>query len=273
MLLSLLVAAVWQDVQIGVVYTKPANVSVSMDIYKPTSNKASGAAVVLIHGGAWIGGERALMAPFAKILAEEGFLAATISYRLAPKHKWPAMLDDAQTAVRYLRTNAAQLGINPNRIGAAGVSAGGHLSLLLGSMETRDKQATEHTGVSSKVAAVFDIFGPSDFSQDHPASYDMLFHIVLGKPREQAADLIREASPVTHVTSSSAPTFIMHGLADTMVNPNQSRLIHERLRKAGVSSELHMIDGMAHDIDPNNAKVKDVVKRAIAWLRLKLTAQ
>ncbi|MFY9234434.1 MAG: alpha/beta hydrolase [Fimbriimonadaceae bacterium] len=268
--------------ELDVTYSKVAGEELKMDIYRPPSGPvAVGIAgqpagtnaklpvVLVIHGGAWISGTRKDMTQMAQELAKRGVVAATISYRLAPKHKWPAMLDDVQTAVRFLRANAAKYGIDPKKVGAAGASAGGHLSVFLGVTDTRDKNPVEYPGFSSKVKAVFDIFGPTDLTNrvDFPpnAMMNMLSLQVFGKKFEDAGEIARSASPLFLVTSDDAPTFILQGLADPLVNPNQSRVLEKKLKEVGVRCDSAYVEGMPHGLPLEQDKVKAAVEKAVKW--------
>jgi acetyl esterase/lipase len=254
----------------SVVYSRPAGTDLRMDIYRPSSASSPTAAVLLIHGGAWMTGDRTQMATLGEAIAREGMLAATIDYRLAPTHLWPAMLDDAQTAVRYLRSKAKELNIDPNRIGAAGASAGGQMALLLGSLETRDPKTAEYPAFSSRVGAVLDIFGPADMSRDFPPEFDVLCLYLLGKPKDQAADEIKALSPMTHVTRSSAPTFILHGKMDRLVPYGQSERLAAKLKSLGVHTEIVLIEKMGHEVDVRRPGVLSAFKRGIAFLKANL---
>lgn len=257
-------------VDLDVTYSRPTGFELKMDIYKPEATVATKAAVVLMHGGAWIGGDKRDMKPLAEAFAKQGVLAACVQYRLAPKTRWPGFYDDAQTAVRYLRENSGSLGIDPNRIGSCGASAGGHLALLLGFTDTRDLKSTEYVKHSSRVAAVFDIFGPTDMSRDYPPSYDMLFTAVLGKPKTQAVDEIKAASPVNFLNKLSAPVFIVHGTADPVVPIAQSRWLEEKLKLNGTLVVSRYIDGMKHEIPSANADVMKAMVEGVAWMKMQL---
>lgn len=254
-------------VETDVVYAKVAGVDLMMDVYHPEVKSAGkSAAVVVIHGGAWMGGRRQDMAELCQAIAKKGMLAATVQYRLAPKFKWPAMQDDTQTAVRYLRSNAEKYGIDPNRIGATGASAGGHLSLLLGSTETRDANAEHFKGVSSRVRAVLNLFGPTDMANDYPPQMDLLFMQVLGKPKAQAAEEIRQASPVSHITKGTAPVFTIHGSADPLVPVMQVKRLDDALKAAGVSHVQHVIEGMGHEIAKSKPEAMKAMEAGLDWL-------
>lgn len=250
-----------------VTYAKLADVELKMDIYhpEPAPIKPTGA-VVVIHGGGWMGGKRQDMDRLCQEIAKRGLLAATVQYRLAPKYKWPAMLDDVQTAVRFLRTNATKYHIDPKRIGAGGASAGGHLSLLLGSMETFDSKPAHFPGVSSKVGAVFNIFGPTDLSQDFAPGWEMLFTAVTGKPKSEIPETVKQFSPVTHITKLSAPVFTVHGSKDPLVPVIQSKRLEDALKAVGVSCTTRVIEGMGHEVAMTNPDCVKAMEEGLGWL-------
>jgi len=273
--LAILALGLGPKVDMDVVYAKVGDTELKMDLHHPVSpGVGKSPAVVVIHGGAWMAGARKDIESLAKAFAEEGFLAANVSYRLAPKHKWPAMLDDVQTAVRYLRHHAGKLKIDPKMIAATGASAGGHLSLFLGFTDTREANPKEFPKESSRVQAVLDLFGPTDMSQDYPKSADILYSIVLGKPRDQAAAEIKAASPLNFVDAKSAPVYIIQGLNDAVVPSVQSVRLSEKLKKTGVVYESVMIDGFGHGPSSGtpeaNAKFESSVKAGIQFVKKNL---
>lgn len=254
-------------VEPDVVYAKVSGVDLMMDLYRPEvpSAKPTGA-VVVIHGGGWMGGNRKQMSELCDLLAKKGLFAATVQYRLAPAFRWPAMLDDVQTAVRYLRTNAAKYNIDPNRIGATGASAGGHLSLMLGFTDTRDLKTTLFPKESSHVAAVLNLFGPTDMSQDYPPFLDSMFETVLGKKKADAAAEIKAASPVTWVSDHSAPVFTIHGDKDPLVPIIQSKRLDDALKAHGIFHERRIVKGLGHEIAKTNADCMKAMDDGINWL-------
>src|SRR5690348_14413320 len=128
-----------QTVEKDIVFSKVAGTELKMDIYQPAVSGKNRPVAIVIHGGGWSGGDKTQLAEMGRVFARNGFVSGNISYRLSPKFKWPAMIDDAQTAVRYMRANATKYGIDKKRFVAAGASAGGHLSLFLGFADTLDK--------------------------------------------------------------------------------------------------------------------------------------
>jgi acetyl esterase/lipase len=150
--------------QKDVVYGHAEGVDLKLDLGKPPAGGPPVPALVFIHGGAWQVGSKDTFEPLVRQFADNGYVTASVEYRLAPAHKWPAQIEDVKCAVRYLRAHAKELNIIPDKIGAAGDSAGGHLSLLLGLMDPKD--GLEGTGgnpeQSSKVQAVVNFYGPTD---------------------------------------------------------------------------------------------------------------
>lgn len=277
MMLATLFALLTFGVEMDVVYSRPGGEELKMDLHRPAdAGDKVLPCVVVIHGGSWVAGQRRDMDQLSRVFASKGVMAANISYRLAkaPKfHRWPAMLDDAQTAVRFLRENAPKYKIDPDRIGAAGASAGAHLSLFLGSRDTRDPKPAEYRGPSSRVMAVLDLFGPTDMTQDYPrnVAIDFLFQTVLGKPRDQAQKEIEDASPIRFMDAKSAPVFIVQGLADTLVVPNQSRMLETKLKELGIVVESRYVEGMGHGGDLADPPTAAAYEAGVDWLVKRLS--
>ena len=185
-------------------------------------------AVVCIHGGGFRAGTRQGYDGLIKKLAENGYVAVTVTYRLAPKYQFPAAVYDVKAAVRWLRANAAKYHVDPDRIGATGGSAGGHLAQFLG--VTADQKQFEGDGgnpdQSSRVACVVNFYGPSDFTQSYGKSVDAaeVLPLFLGGNLEQARQRHIVASPLYWVTPNAAPTLCIHGTKDNYVAFEQARL-------------------------------------------------
>jgi len=203
--------------------------------------------------GGWLAGDKdpCLIARFAL----RGYAIASIEYRLSGEARWPAQIHDCKAAVRWLRAHAAEHGLDPERIGAWGASAGGHLACLLGTASDPrlegDEGGEDERGVSSRVACVCSFFPITDLptldvdpDQDGRISFAM--KRLLGGPVAEHLDLAREASPLTHAGAGDAPTLLFHGDADRVVPIAQSRLLDARLREAGVPCELIEIEGLGH---------------------------
>jgi acetyl esterase/lipase len=238
-----------------------------LDLFLPKDDgKSLRPAVIVIHGGAWRGGDKKDMRILAESLAQRGYVVAVINYRLAPKWNYPAQLDDCQRAVRWLRKNAKEFRVDPKRFGAAGASAGGHLALLLGTREVRDDSDPELKGISSKVQCVLSICGPTDLTDKRyaQAARDSELGKILiefiGKPYDEAPEIWKEASPIYHVSPDDAPTFIIHGDRDSIVPFEQSVRFAEALKKVGVEVQLVAIKGMDHG--PTTPEQQDELMKA-----------
>lgn len=262
-----LVALSLLNADMDVVFASPEGFDLKMDIYRPVEVKPGTPAVVVLHGGAWVIGKRQDMAVMARTLANEGYIAATVSYRLAPIFKWPSMIDDAQCAVRYLRANSQRLNIDPDRIGAVGASAGAHLALLLGTRDTRDTKSTSYPGYSSRVKAVVNLFGPTDVTVDFLKQFDSMAPVLFGKERGQLTKELVDFSPINHLSADDAPIFIFHGKADTVVPVKQSERLEAKCKELGVPVEAVYLDGVGHEVPTANPEVQDALRRGLAFLK------
>jgi len=228
----------------------PADPQQVMDIVRPRDTGQARPAVVCIHGGGFRAGSRKGYLAQCVRLAQRGYVAATVDYRLAPAAPFPAAVHDVKAAVRYLRANAARLGLDPARIGVTGGSAGGHLALFLGL--TGGMPQFEGDGPnraqSSRVSCVVDYYGPSDFTKSYGKSVDAaeVLPLFLGGDLNHARLTHIQASPLNWVTPDAAPTLAIQGTKDRYVAYEQSVWIIDRLLAAGVDAELETIDGADH---------------------------
>lgn len=209
--------------------------------------------IVWIHGGGWRGGSKESGIRRLLPFAQRGFLCASIEYRLSGEAKFPAQIEDCKCAIRFLRAKAKEFHLDPDRIGVWGSSAGGHLAALLGT--SGDVKELEGDGgwgeQSSRVQAVCDWFGPSDFINYHVggrinAHADSVVAQLLGGPVPEQKELAVKAAPITYVTKDDPPFLIMHGDKDPLVPLRQSELLRDALRKAGIETTLHVVAGAGH---------------------------
>lgn len=234
-------------VQTNVQYGTASNIPLLMDIYEPAAHTAA-PCIVLIHGGGWVEGDKAQYISMGKGLAADGFVAASIDYRMLPKFPYPAALDDSQLAVRFLRANASKYGINPSEMGALGDSAGGYLVALLGLRDTRDTTAPLQN-YSSKVQAVVDFYGPSDFTvpaKDISPLGVMLVNNFLNSTQAKDPALFKSSSPITYVSKGAPPFLILQGTADTLVPFSQSSELYNALKAVGADVTLFGVYGAQH---------------------------
>ena len=259
LLLSLHVGRAQNAPQLDVPYgTDPEQ---KLDVYRPANAQGKLPAIVFVHGGGWAAGNKRDFGGLAAGAANAGFVAFSVEYRLAKadKNKYPAQLDDVQRAVRWIRANADKYGVDADHLGAFGASAGGHLVAFLGTRDTRDNSDAALAQYSSRVQAVVDLFGPTDFKSDKPVS-EVGKSIVLnfiGKTPEEAPEMYKDASPLYFVDKKSAPTLIFHGTADPLVPIDQSQVFYDALQKAGIASEFVKFEGEGHGfrLPENNVRV------------------
>ena len=216
-----------------------------VDVYEPANRGTEvHPAVVLLHGGGWTSFDKSNMRTMGQFLARFGFVGFAVDYRLfqGKENRWPAQLDDVQRAVRWVRANAAKYGVNSERIGAFGHSAGAQLAALLGMEDTRDNSDAALAKYSSRVQAVVEVSGPTDFTTDHDADGDAFLAHFLGASFSKDPDAWREASPVFHVSKGDAPFLIVHGTQDQDVRISQGQELFQKLQAAGVPVSLIKVE-------------------------------
>jgi acetyl esterase/lipase len=195
-------------------------------------------------------GSKAQLGPGADELVKRGYIVASLDYRLAPAHPWPAQLSDVKRAVRYLCANADRYGIDTRRIGLWGGSSGGHLVSLLGLTGIQADGAAQ----VKRVNAVVDFCGPSDLlAPGFPEPLRRMMEAVF-PPGPQRNQMLRDASPVEYVTPDAPPFLIIHGEYDNLVPLAQARLLYQRLKSAGVPVELVIISNAGHRFQPVNGE-------------------
>ncbi|MBY0526427.1 MAG: alpha/beta hydrolase [Gemmataceae bacterium] len=241
-------------IETGVVYGHANGQELTLDLAMPLSGGPFPALVTIPGGGwEWIA-QPDSMHILDEMLAEHGFAAAELSYRLAPKDKYPAQIEDCKAAVRWLRANAAKYNIDPERIGALGFSSGAQLACLLGVTNPSDGLEGEgvHPEQSSRVDAVVSFFGPTDFTlQSWRDRYEKrLMLSVLGGTFAMHPELYERASPVYYVRPGMPPHLFFHGTADDIVPIEHSRLLATRLQAVGASARLVEVPGQGHGAWP-----------------------
>ena len=241
---------------VDVTYCAPDETTLAMDLYFPDVDPGVRVPVALFfHGGGWLVGTEdpqgslwfsALREP----LVERGFLVASAEYRLAPRHRWPAPIEDAKCAVRFLRSRTSAYGLDPEGIVAWGSSAGAHLAALLGTTEDGEFEGDGgHAGHSSRVGAVVDLWGPADLTDRRgwPLGTGAAFRAVFGTD-DPGSPILAEASPVTHADPGDPPFLIVHGVDDDIVPVEQSIALREVLSSVGVDVELVVVDNAGHGL-------------------------
>ena len=250
-------------VENNVEYSNPDNQHLQLNLARPSEGNGPFPAVLCIHGGGFRAGTRDGYDGLIRQLAERGYVAVTVTYRLAPKYQFPAAVYDVKAAVRWLRANAGKYHIDPDRIGVTGGSAGGHLAQFLG--VTSDVKMFEGDGgnldQSSKVTCVVNQYGPSDFTKSYGKSVDAaeVLPLFLGGNLETARQKHILSSPLYWVTPNAAPTRILHGTEDNYVAFEQATWMYEKLKAAGVEAELVPFEGSKHGFGGETAKRADTL--------------
>jgi len=233
-----------------VVFARADGVPLRYDHYRPRRVAGPAPAVVFVHGGAWVHGDPSQAAGHALHLARRGIATVSISYRLAPAHRFPAPLDDVRHGLRHVRARAAELGIDPERIALMGLSAGAHLAMLAhlarALPELEPELPRELRDVSEKVRAVIVHYGPYDMARRRPFLDGLDAIAELLGPRLDDATWVRLASPVHHAAHATAPVLLIHGTADAVVSFRESVRMHAALEAAGRAAELLLLEGVPH---------------------------
>ena len=247
-------------------YSNPDGQHLQLNMARPKSGAGPFPAVVCIHGGGFRAGSRESFNKVCLRLASRGYVAVTVTYRLAPKYQFPAAVYDVKAAVRWMRANSKKYKVDPNRIGTTGGSAGGHLAQFLA--VTGGVQKFEGTGGnakhSSRVACVVNFFGPSDFTKSYGASVDAaeVLPLFLGGNLQQQRRRHIVSSPLYWVTPDAAPTLCIHGTKDRYVAHEQAVWLIDRLKASSVEARLMTIEGADHGFRGASKKVRAQIEDA-----------
>jgi len=253
-------------------YANPDNQHLQLNVARPRSHSGLLPAVLCIHGGGFRAGSREGYNALCIKLAQNGYAAFTMSYRLAPKYPFPAAVSDSKAAIRWIRSQAARLQIDPKRIGVTGGSAGGHLAQFLGVTGSISQfDGPDNPGFSSAVSCVVNFYGPSDFTQSYGKSVDAheVLPLWLGGNLEQARHNHILSSPLNWVTPNAAPTLIIHGTEDKYVAHEQGVWMRDRLAACGVEVELLTLPGAGHGFKGADAEKADAAMLAFFNKKLK----
>jgi acetyl esterase/lipase len=239
---------------IDVTYCTMDGAPQKMDLYYPKSG-GPWPVFIYVHGGSWRELDKAEGAGW-RYLNDDGILVVSVNYRLTnPTQKFPVMIEDIKCAVRYLRAHSAEYHLDPDRIGALGASAGGHLVALLG---TADQAAGwdvgEYLDQSSRVQAVVTVSGLSDFTRPIEGGVSMEIYFTFGALAGDTDPRMAAASPITYITPDDPPFLIIHGDKDGVVPVEQAKVLYERLTQAGVPATLVIVQGAGHDLKGLNGQ-------------------
>lgn len=253
--------------ELDLAYGKMPEQELKMDVYRPKAGGDKLPACVLVHGGGWVKGDKEKFRPLAIALAEKGYVVANIEYRLGPVAKYPAAMQDCSLAVRFVRANAKRFGLDPKRIGAWGGSAGGHLAGLLAAAP--GKYLTDQfRDVPATVQATCIMAGPTDLTNEKfveslrrakEQSYSFQW---MGKLYDDAPDLYREASPITHFTAKTGPILFLTGDLD---NPDRDAAAIDKLKSLGVPAKQVILADAKHGCWMQRPWFEQCVNAVDAW--------
>jgi len=262
-------------------YAKVGDKKLLLDLYLPEKATGPLPVIVGIHGGGWANGSKA--GGQGSWLARHGYAVAVINYRLSGEAIFPAQIEDCKAAVRWLRANAKKYNLAPERFGAIGHSAGGHLTSLLATTgDIKEFDKGDNLDFSSRIQAACPISGPTDFLQmdAHAPKEARLKHDapnspearLIGGPIQENTAKVAKANPITYVDKNDPPFLIVHGDSDPVVPAHQAHLLHEALTEAGVETKLHLVQGAGHAVGGREVNdlivaffdkhLKDVAKKA-----------
>ncbi|MBK6751705.1 MAG: alpha/beta hydrolase [Acidobacteria bacterium] len=243
-------------------YVPNGSTTQRLDLYVPDGANSPTPLIVWIHGGGWTSGDKSLgQSAFQLRYAQNGYAMASLNYRLSGEATFPAQIHDCKTAIRWLRANAALYNIDPTRIGVWGSSAGGHLASLLGtSNDVVDLEGTlgSELQFSSRVQAVVDWYGPTDFLQmDSQAiaqgcggsnhnSATSPESMLVGCQIQTCPTAVQRANPMTYATTDDPPFLIQHGTVDCTVPTGQSQIFRSLLQALSLDHSIDLITGAGH---------------------------
>ncbi len=238
----------------NITYVQYGKRALQLDLYLPKGvQQQNRPAIIFVHGGGWRAGYRTNFTSFAIAMAEHGYAAATISYRLSGEAQYPAAIYDVKAAIRWLRKNARKYGVNPNQIAISGGSAGGQIASLTGvtnGMDKFDPQAKQ-SGISSDVQAIVNVDGLSDFTseaarfhEDDPRKNPSAAGAWFGGRYSEKTDLWREASPTFYVTKNTPPILFLIS-AQERFSVGHKEMI-EKMKPLGIPYKVAQIPQSPH---------------------------
>jgi acetyl esterase/lipase len=235
-------------VEYDVVFGQGGGRDLKCNIYHPPQEGTKRPAVMLIHGGGWMSGDRSQLHGYGILLGRIGYVCVAPEYRLAGESKWPAQIHDVKACLRWMRANAARLGIDPAKISVEGNSAGAHLALMAAGTPNEPEFEGDggNAGVPTDVAACVAIYGPTILHGQGDA-VDGAIEFLFG--RGASMEVARRASPIEWAAASFPPTLLVTGNRDELVPASWNLAMYNRLIEAGATAELHVYADAPHAFD------------------------
>lgn len=245
-------------------YAEHDGTSLSMDIFVPKAATKPTTTLVFIHGGGWSGGKKEDYLYYNLKFAELGYVTASVQYRLSPANRFPAAVQDVNSAIAWLRKHADTYHVDVNNMVAVGGSAGGHLSLMAGYAQDPELESIE--GGDSSVQAIVNIYGVVDCTVPVAQEAHQVNDFI-GKSYKEAADKYAQASPIQHLDKSDPPTLTFHGTIDELVPIAQADVLHAKLDELGISNYYDRVEGWPHSMDvaqPVNDRCRYIMEQFLA---------
>lgn len=237
------------------------------DLYLPFNVNHPLPLIIHLHGGGWITGNRKDVQSGILKQIKRGYAVASISYSFAQHSKWPTQAQELKAAIRYLRANAQDFGIDSSCIFLWGVSAGGHIASVVGAASGTNALEGNlgNADYSSKVQGVVVWYPPTDVSNmEHIGPFNSIFpksiSYLIGAEMQKNRDLVESLNPLQYIHSQTPPFFIMHGTHDRIVHTNQSELLYKTLTQKGIDANYICVEKYLHaDYRFNREKhIKDI---------------
>jgi len=236
------------DIRQDVVFGTGGGRELRCDVFTPRSDGARRPAILLVHGGGWRNGDKTQLRGYGILLGRAGYVCVAAEYRLVGEAPWPAQIHDVKAAIRWMRANCDELGIDPGRIALEGNSAGAHLVLFAAgtpNVGPFEGDGGSH-GVDTSVAAVVAVYPPTRFHFGPRLHGAVPIEALSDAP---TAELAEEASPVNLAGAGFPPTMLVHGTGDDVVPVSSTFLMYDALRRHGVPTELHVFADQPHGFD------------------------
>jgi len=255
--------------QRDVVYGHAGERPLLLDLVKPAQREGLRPGLIFIHGGGWSKGDKKDYRIYQVHFAQQGYVAASVGYRLTNEAKFPACIQDVNCAIAWMQRNGPEIGVDPERIAVIGGSAGGHLAMLAGyapevaALRSEDCAA----GVAGRVRAVVNLYGPCDLTTPEAQEREEGKRL-FGVDYADDPSVYALGSPLTHLDAGDPASLVIHGTLDDIVPVGQSDSLVERLKLLGVAHWYDRVDGWPHTLDivrPNflhtRAVIEDFLKR------------
>lgn len=231
-----------------VVFKEVDGIKLGLDVYQAKGDSTPRPLILVVHGGYWKSGDKAVHVQQGVEFVELGYTVASVDYRLSAEHRFPAGIEDIYDAIRYLTEHAAEYGIDPDRIATYGGSAGGHLSAFIGLAANTPGRSYNRGINAAAIKGIISLYGMHDLTlpiqREHPFTEQFI-----GKSYHEDPDTYLEASPVYHVDKDDPPVLIVHGSLDGSVSVRNSDALSAKLKEAGVPYTFDRVEGWFHAMD------------------------